>query len=35
LPVPVEDVIEEAIQMFLRYYRRVQSGEASHRHDAA
>jgi len=35
LPVPAEDVIEEAIRMFLRYYRRFQSGEASHRGDAA
>jgi TetR/AcrR family transcriptional regulator of autoinduction and epiphytic fitness len=35
LPVPAEDVIEEAIRMFLRYYRRFQSGEASHRDDAA
>ena len=35
LPVPAEDVIEEAVRMFLRYYRRFQSGEASHRDDAA
>jgi hypothetical protein len=35
LPVPAEDVIEEAIRMFLRYYRRFQSGAASHRDDAA
>ena len=35
LPVPAEDVIEEAIRMFLSYYRRLQSGEASHRDDGA
>jgi AcrR family transcriptional regulator len=35
LPVPAEDVIEEAIRMFLRRYRSLQPGEANHRDDAA
>ena len=35
LPVPAEEIIEETIRMFLRYYRRSRSGEAALGDDAA
>jgi hypothetical protein len=34
LPVPAEDVIEGAIEMFLQHYRRSPSGQAARENDA-